>query len=179
MAIDKFTKWPEATAVVKANKNSVLKFINPNRIITDNGTQFTSNLFGDYCDDMGIKLCFASVAHPRSNRQVERANAEILEGLKTWTYNELKKHWSGWIDELPAVVWANRTTPNRATGEILFFLVYGSEAVLPAEVTPGSPRIRAYQEEDKDQRCQQDVLYLEEVRCRAALKAVRYQQALR
>ena len=51
--IDKFTKWPEAAAVVKANKNSALKFIKdlvarfgvPNRIITDNGTQFTSNLF--------------------------------------------------------------------------------------------------------------------------------------
>ena len=46
VAIDKFTKWPEAAAVVKANKNSVLKFIKdmvarfgvPNRIITDNGT---------------------------------------------------------------------------------------------------------------------------------------------
>ena len=69
----------EATAVVKTNKNSVLKFIKdlvarfdvPNRIITDNGTQFTSNLFGDYCDDMGIKLCFASIAHPRSNGQAE------------------------------------------------------------------------------------------------------------
>ena len=46
VAIDMFTKWPEATAVVKANKNSVLKFIKvmvarfgvSNRIITDNGT---------------------------------------------------------------------------------------------------------------------------------------------
>ena len=106
VAIDKFTKWPEAAVVVKANKNSALKFIKdlvarfgvPNRIITDNGTQFTSNLVGDYCDDMGIKLCFASVAHPRSNGQAERANAEILKGLKTWTYNELKKHGSKWID---------------------------------------------------------------------------------
>jgi len=41
-----FTKWQEATTVIKANKNSVLKFIKdmvarfgaPNRIITDNGT---------------------------------------------------------------------------------------------------------------------------------------------
>ena len=120
VAIDKFTKWPEATAVAKANKNSALKFIKdlvarfgvPNRIITDNGTQFTNNLFGDYCDDMGIKLCFASVAHPCINGQAERANAEILRGLKTRTYNELKKHGSGWINELPAVVWANHTTPN-------------------------------------------------------------------
>jgi transposase-like protein len=46
VAIDKFTKWPEVTMVIKANKGSVLKFINdlvtqfefPNQIITDNGT---------------------------------------------------------------------------------------------------------------------------------------------
>ena len=163
VALDKFTKWLEATTVIKANKNSALKFIKdlvaqfgiPNRIITDNGTQFTSNLFGDYCDDMGIKLCFASVAHPRSNGQEERANAEILNGLKTRTYNELKKHGSRWIDELPAVVWANHKTPSRAIGETPFFLVYGSEAVLPAEVTLGSPRVRTHQEEDQDQHRQQ------------------------
>jgi hypothetical protein len=46
MAIDKLTKWPEATAIMKANKNSALKFIMdlvarfsvPNWIITDNRT---------------------------------------------------------------------------------------------------------------------------------------------
>ena len=160
--IDKFTKWPEATAVAKANKNSALKFIKDlvarfgilNQIITDNGTQFTSNLFGDYCNDMGIKLCFTSVAHPQSNVQAERANVEILKGLKTRTYDELRKHGSGWVDELPAVMWANRTAPSRATGEMPFFLVYGAEAVLSAEVTLGSPRVRSYQEEDQDARWQ-------------------------
>ena len=77
------------------------------------------------------------------------------------------------------MVWANQTTPNRAIGETPFFLVYGAEAVLPAEVTLGSLRVRAYQEEGQDLRRQQDVLYLEEVRCRAAFKVARYQQALR
>jgi hypothetical protein len=44
---------------------------------------------------MGIKLCFASMAHPRSNGPAERDNIEILIGLKTRTYNELKKHGIG------------------------------------------------------------------------------------
>jgi hypothetical protein len=83
---------------------------------------------------------------------VERANAEILKGLKTRTYDELRKHGSGWVDELPAVIWANRTIPSRATGETPFFLVYGAEAVHPAEVTLGSPHVRACQEEDQDAR---------------------------
>ena len=57
--------------------------------------------------------------------------------------------------------------------------MYGAEAVLTAEVTLRSPRAKAYQEEDQYLHRQQDVLYQEEVRCRVALKAARYQQALR
>lgn len=75
IAVDKFTKCPKVVPVLKANKGSALKFIKdlvarfsvPNCIITDNGTQFTSVLFGDYCKDMNIKLCFTSVANPKSN----------------------------------------------------------------------------------------------------------------
>ena len=85
VAIDKFTKWPEVTPVANITKKSgvaclksiVCRFGVPNRIIADNGTQFKSRLFQEYCEDIGIQLCFASVAHPRSNGQVERANAEI------------------------------------------------------------------------------------------------------
>nr|AAR87221.1 retrotransposon protein, putative, unclassified [Oryza sativa Japonica Group] len=187
VAVDKFTKWPEAYPVIKIDKHSALKFIRgitawfgvPNRIITDNGTQFTSELFGDYCEDMGIKLCFASPAHPRSNGQVERANAEILKGLKTKTFNILKKHGDSWIEELPAVLWANRTTPSRATGETPFFLVYGAEAVLPSELTLRSPRATMYCEADQDQLRRDDLDYLEERRRRAVLRAARYQQSLR
>jgi hypothetical protein len=75
VVIDKFTKWPEATPVVNINKQSAVKFIKsiicrfgvPNRIITDNGSQFTSGTFQGYCEDLGIQICYASVAHPESN----------------------------------------------------------------------------------------------------------------
>jgi transposase-like protein len=53
VAIDKFTKWPKVTPVVKINKQLAVKFIKsiiyrfqvPNRIITDNGSLFTSGTF--------------------------------------------------------------------------------------------------------------------------------------
>jgi transposase InsO family protein len=97
VAIDKFTKWPEATPVVSITQGAAVAFLKsiicrfgvPSHIITDNGTQFTSQLFQEYCEGIGTQLCFASVAHPKSNGQVERANAEILRGLKTctcWVY---------------------------------------------------------------------------------------------
>jgi hypothetical protein len=55
----------------------------PNRIITNNGSQFTSGLFWEYYASANIKICFAFVAYPRSNGQVEHANTEVLKGLKT------------------------------------------------------------------------------------------------
>jgi hypothetical protein len=81
------------------------------------------------------------VAHPRSNGQAERANAEILRGLKTHTYDCLKKHGANWVNKLPFVLWGNWTTPSRATGETPFFLVYGVEACLPLEIIMDSPRV--------------------------------------
>jgi transposase InsO family protein len=112
VAIDKFIKWPEATAVVNITKASAIAFLKsimcrfgvPNRIITDNGTQFKSRHFQEYYKDIGIQLYFASVAHPRSNGQVERANAEILRGLKIRTYNDLEKHGAKWVDQLLSVL---------------------------------------------------------------------------
>jgi hypothetical protein len=54
-------------AVVAFLKSIVSRFGVPSRIIMDNGTQFKSRLFQEYCEGIGIKLYFASVAHPRSN----------------------------------------------------------------------------------------------------------------
>ncbi|GAA0161091.1 hypothetical protein LIER_39162 [Lithospermum erythrorhizon] len=45
--------------------------------------------------------------------------------------SESKK--GAWVDELPVVLWCLRTTPSHATGETPFNMVYGLEAVLPAE----------------------------------------------
>jgi transposase InsO family protein len=159
VAIDKFPKWPEATPVVKINKQSAVKFIKsiicrfgvPNRIITNNGSQFTSGAFHGYCEDLGIYICYTSPAHPESNGQVERVIAEILNDLKTCTYDGLKKHGKKWIDELPCTLWGNRTSPSRATGETPFFMVYGAKAVLPPEVTMSSLRVKTYDEATQDQ----------------------------
>ena len=72
VAIDKVTKWIEAkpVATITAAKAKeffqgiVVRFGVPNRIITDNGTQFTGSEFKDWCEELGIKICYASVAHP-------------------------------------------------------------------------------------------------------------------
>jgi hypothetical protein len=86
---------------------------------------------------------------------VERASAEILKGLKTRTYDGLKKHGKKWIDELPCALWGNQTSPSRATGETSFFKVYRAEAVLPPKVTMSSLRVKTYDKTTQDQlRCE-------------------------
>jgi hypothetical protein len=154
VAVDKFTTWVEAapvttqdsTAVINFTKSIVFCFGVPHSIITDNGTNFTSKEFKNYCESMGIKLKFASVVHPKTNGQVEKANGLICNGIKKRLLAPLEKAKHAWVDELPTVLWSLRTTPNAATQETPFFLVHGAEAVLPVEITHEGPRIAAYNE---------------------------------
>jgi hypothetical protein len=119
------------------------------------------------------------VAHPRSNDQVERANAEILKGLKTRTYDYLKKHGANWVNKLPSVLWGNRTTLSRATGETPFFLVYGAKDCLPPKIIMGSPRVQAFDESMQEQLRREDVDFIDERKWQAAIRNARFNQALR
>jgi hypothetical protein len=147
---------------VKFIKSIICRFGVPNRIITDNGSRFTRGAFQGYCKDLSVQICYASVARLESNGQVEHANAEILKGLKTHTYNGLKKHGKKWIDELPCALWGNRTSLSRAMGEMPFFMVYGAEVVLPPKVTMGSLRVKTYDEATQDQLRHEDINLVDE-----------------
>jgi hypothetical protein len=102
--------------------------------------------FKSWAQDYGISIDYASVAHLGANEQVERANRLILAGLKPRLYEELEDYGSKWIEELPKVVWGLQTQVSRAIGYSPFFLVYGSEVVLPADLICTSPRIEQYDE---------------------------------
>jgi hypothetical protein len=186
VAVDKFTKWVEVApvttqdsiAAVNFTKSIVFHFGVPHNIITDNGTNFTSKEFKKYCESMGIKLKFASVAHPKTNGQVEKANSLICNGIKKRLLAPLEKAKHAWVDELPSVLWSLRTTPNAATQETPFFLVHGAEAVLPVEITHEAPRIVAYDKTTSTEALQDDVDALDEARDIALARAMQYQQNL-
>ncbi|XP_071728219.1 uncharacterized protein [Rutidosis leptorrhynchoides] len=99
-------------------------FIIPNEIVSDNGTQFEGNPFRSWCQDLNIKQRFTSVAHPQANGQCEVTNRDIVHAIK----ERLGIKRIGWVNELPKVLWAHRTTHKNSTGETPFSLVYGSEA---------------------------------------------------
>jgi hypothetical protein len=128
---------------------------------------------------MGIKLKFASVAHPKTNGQVEKASGLICNGIKKRLLAPLEKAKHAWVDELPSVLWSLRTTANAATQETHFFLVHGAEAVLLVEITHEAPRVATYDESSSNEAHQDDVDALDEARDVALARAMLYQQNLR
>src|SRR3954466_9871180 len=132
-----------------------------------------------FCQREHIRLDLASVAHPQSNGQAERANQELLRGIKPRLYVSLERTPGSWEEELPSVLWSIQMTPNRSTGYTPFFLVYGAEVVLQSDIRHDSPRVAVYVEAD-NKKARQDALdVLDEERELAAAKSAIYQQDLR
>jgi hypothetical protein len=187
VAVDKFTKWVAAAPVTTQDSTSAINFIKSiifffgvsHSMITDNWTNFTSKEFKNYCESMGIKLKFASVAHPKTNGQVEKANCLICNGIKKRLLAPLEKAKHAWVDDLPSLLWSLRTTPNVATQETPFFLVDGAEAVLPVEITHEAPRTAAYDETTSTEALQDLFDALDEARDVALARSMQYQQSLR
>jgi transposase InsO family protein len=184
--VDKFSKWIEAHPITNLRAEQAVSFTDiicqfrvPNSIITNNDSQFTGRKFLEFCDKHHIRVDWAAITHPQTNSQVERANGMILQGLKPRIFDRLNKSGRKWLQELPSVVWSLRTTPSRATGFTLFFLVYGAEAILPIDLEYRSPRVKGY-DENANQRAREDSLdQLDEARTMALMHSARYQQVLR
>jgi hypothetical protein len=186
VAIDKFSKWIEARPITSIRSEQAVLFFTdivhrfgiPNYIITDNGTQFTRKKFLDFYDNHHIRVLWSAVAHAKTNGQVECANGMVLQGLKPRIFDKLNKHDKKWAAELPSVLWSLRTTLSRATGFTPFFLVNGSEAMLPTDVEYESPRLKAYNEQNNDAIRENALDQLEEAHDVALLHSTRYQQNL-
>ncbi|CAS00539.1 Protein CBG26156 [Caenorhabditis briggsae] len=80
VVVDSFSKWPEivpTTSITSAATINILRkmfaqFGDPETLVTDNGTQFTSAQFHDFCKDRGIQHTRSPPFHPQSNGQAER-----------------------------------------------------------------------------------------------------------
>ena len=103
-------------------KNLITRFGVPNSLISDNGLQFNSRAFLEFCSDLSIKNRYSTPAYTQNNGQAEAVNKTILNGLK----KRLDGAKGRWAEELSNMLWAYRTTPRRSTGETPFSLMYGA-----------------------------------------------------
>nr|XP_043614026.1 uncharacterized protein LOC122585974 [Erigeron canadensis] len=178
IVVDYFTKWVEAKPLATISGKQIEKFVweqvvtrfeIPQVIVSDNGKQFSQGIFPQFCKNLEIQQSFTSVAHPQANGQVEAMNKQLVHGIKT----RLGRCQSGWLDELHQVLWASRTTPKTSNGETPFNLVYGSEAMIPAEAC--IPTLRRFNDEDENEdQLRQNLNLLEERREVAFIKEAAY-----
>jgi hypothetical protein len=103
----------------------------------------------------------------------------IIDGLKKRLYDQNSKKGGKLIHELPLLVWGLRTQPSKATGQTPFFLVYGPEAILRADIMRKSPRVEMYNEGEADEARQLELDSVKEARCTALVQSARYLQAIR
>jgi hypothetical protein len=182
VAIDKFTKWIEVKPVTCPKADRVLDFLDelvhryglPHCIITDLGSNFNNHQFWEYYENSRIDVRYVSVAHPRANGQVERANGMVLDALKKRLNDATNTKGGKWIKELPNALWGLRTQPSKLMGQSPYFLVYGSEAILPADVMWDSPAVEQYDEGISEDSRRVDIDGLEEARCAALVQSARY-----
>ena len=112
--MDYFTKWVEAEPLANIRdvdakrfvwRNIVTRFGVPQTLISDNRLQFDSKAFRRYC--LRITNRYSTPAYPQGNGQDEASNKVIANGLK----KRLDDAKGRWVEELPHVLWAYRTTP--------------------------------------------------------------------
>ncbi|XP_073125146.1 uncharacterized protein [Henckelia pumila] len=143
-------------------------------VVSDNGTQFSGAKIKDWCKGLFIKQFFTSVGNPQANGQTEVTNRTILQHLKTRLGNAKEN----WVDELPSVLWAYRTTPRSSTGESPFNLAYGAKAVASAEIGEQSWRVKQYTSSGNDQALRMSLDLVDELRDEASTRAKRYRACM-
>ena len=132
VAMDYFTKWPEAKAIPNAQAKTVARFIFdeiicrhgvPKEILSDRGTHFNNNLIEELCRRYDTKHRLTSSYRPQTNGMVERFNRTIGESLaKLIIPKDENKEWDDYVN---AVLLAYRTKKHETTGFTPFYLVYG------------------------------------------------------
>ncbi|XP_071688856.1 uncharacterized protein [Rutidosis leptorrhynchoides] len=103
---------------------------------------------------------------PQANGQCEVTNRDIVLGIKA----RLGLCQRGWIDKLPNVLWAHRTTPKGVTNETPFSLVYGSEDVISVEIKVPTTCIASFDESSNSEELHENLNLVEERREMVTIK---------
>ncbi|XP_069150342.1 uncharacterized protein [Solanum lycopersicum] len=137
VAINYFTKWVEAVSYKSVTKkvvadffrnNLICRFGVPESIITNNGANLNSHLMRDICEQFNITHRNSIAYRPQMNGAVEAANKNIMKILRKIIDNHC-----GW-HVFPYSLLGYHTIFRTSIGATPYLLVYGTEAVIPAEI---------------------------------------------
>ncbi|BHF62582.1 hypothetical protein SprV_0200556400 [Sparganum proliferum] len=115
--VDAYSKWPKiaplnpttASATIACLRRIFSQHRLPEVLVSDNGSQFTSSSFEDFCRQHNIQHLRLPPYHPQSNGQAERFVYTFKRAL-------LKARGEGTTDEIvQALLFSYRTKPNPAS----------------------------------------------------------------
>ena len=127
--VDCATRYPEAIPLKGIETRDIAEELVgifsrvgvPNEILTDKGTQFTSDLMSEVARLLSLKQLFTTPYHAMCNGQCERFNGTLKSMLKKMSA-ENPRDWDRYI---PALLFAYREVPQVSTGFSPFEMLYG------------------------------------------------------
>ncbi|XP_047256065.1 uncharacterized protein LOC124888821 [Capsicum annuum] len=155
VSIDYFTKWVEAATFKSVTKKVVVDFIHsniicrlgiPKIIVTDNATNLNSHMMQEVCQQFKIMHQNSTPYRLKENGAVEAANKNLKKILCKMVQGSRQ-----WYEKLPFVLLGYSTTVRTSIGATPYLLVYGTKAVIPAEIEIPSLRVVIEVKIDKDQ----------------------------
>ncbi|GFX34523.1 pro-Pol polyprotein [Trichonephila clavipes] len=139
--VDRFTRWPEVFRIPDQTADTIARtflvgwiarFGVPERITSDRGTNFQSNLFSSLSKFLGVELIRTTSFHPQSNGAVERFHRHLKIALMTHLPES-------WLDSLPMVLLGIRSSFKQDLEASSAELVYGTTLKLPGEFFVNTP----------------------------------------
>ena len=126
--VDSYSKWMDVKLMRKTDTASTIKCLKhwfsiyglPNQLISDNGSQFTSQEFNEYMKLAGINHMCVAAYHHSSNGQVERYVQIVKKGLKCNPTTLVQEN-------LEEVLTGHRSTPSTAKNRTPSKLFMGRE----------------------------------------------------
>jgi len=136
--VDYATRYPEAVplknmtaeTVAEALFNMWTRLGLPASVLTDRGTQFTSELMAEVFAMLNIRGLKTTPYHAQTNGLVERFNGTLKSMLRKLCEEQPKM----WHKFVPAILFAYREVPQEATGFSPFQLLYGRTVRGPMQV---------------------------------------------
>jgi len=152
-SIDYLSRWVEAEAVPDTTSEKAIRFIERcilyrhgwfSRLISDQGTAFSSKEFADFATKCRFKHIMASAEHPETNGLIERVNRAIAATLAAF----INLNQDDWDEKLPQAIFAINTAKQSTTQITPFELVYGRPPVLAHELAFPWPEDEAEHRDD-------------------------------
>ena len=130
--IDHLTRWPETFPKPDELADTIVStFINlylpvhryPQYILSDNGTEFKNQLMDQVLQQLSINHIFSAPYYPQSNGKLEVFHKYLKPTLKKLCEKD-PTNWDKYRNQVCA---SYTVTPNLATVETPFFLIYGRD----------------------------------------------------